>query len=117
MTSTPPLFSGETRACPHCKATILRTATVCSACHRYVRFDPVRRGLPASPTFCPLHVEGTIRHPGSGGSWEYSVVLHVQNDRGEVISRHVVGVGPLGPGEARTFTVRVEVFAPQSAAV
>ncbi len=117
MTATPPPFSGETRVCPHCKAAILKSATVCPACHRYVRFDAVRRDRLASPTFSPLHVEGTIHHPGSGESWEYSVVLQVQNDRGEVISRHVVGVGGLGHGEARTFTVRVEVFAPQRAAV
>jgi hypothetical protein len=117
MTSALPPLTGETRFCPHCKATILITATVCSACHRYVRFDPARRGRPASPTFCPLHVEGTIRHPGREDAWEYSVVLHVQDDRGEVISRHVVGVGAVGPAEARTFTVRVEVFAPQKAAV
>jgi hypothetical protein len=117
MTSAPLPFSGEARVCPHCKATILRTATVCPACHRYVRFDPVSRGRPASPSFCPLHVEGTVRHSGTGDSWEYSVVVHVQNDRGEVISRHVVGVGTLGPAEIRTFTVRVEVFTSQKAAV
>lgn len=108
---------GEARVCPHCKASILGAQTVCPACHRYVRFDPIRKGRPIPPSFCPLQVEGTIRHPGSGGPWDYSVVLHVQDERGEVISRHVVGIGAVGPTEARTFTVRVEVFAPQQVAV
>lgn len=117
MTSMEPLYSGAIRTCPHCTATILGSAALCPACHRYVRFDPVRTSRPASSTFCPLHVEGTISHPGGEGSWEYSVVLQVQDERGEVISRHVVGVGGLGSAEARTFTVRVEVFAPQKSAV
>ncbi len=119
MTSPNPHFPGKTRICPHCKATILSSATACAACQRYVHFGAARTGTDQSsaPIFCPLHVEGTINHPGSGESWEYSVVLQVENDRGEVISRHVVGVGALGPAEARTFTVRVEVFAAQESAV
>lgn len=117
MTSAHPHFSGESRVCPHCKTTILSSATICPSCQRHVRFDPIRSGRLTSPTFCPLHVEGTIHHSGSGESWEYAVVLQVQDHRGEVISRHVVGVGGLGPTEARTFTVRVEVYAPQKATV
>ena len=117
MTSTDSTLPGNTRPCPHCKATILMRAAICPACQRYVRFDPVRTGRLASPIVCPLHVEGTIRHPGSGQPWEYSIVLQVQNDQGEVISRHVAGVGVLRPAEARTFTVRVEVFALETSAV
>lgn len=117
MTSTQHPFSGETRLCPHCKATILRSATLCHACHRYVRFDPARGGRPPSPIYCPLHVEGTVRHPGGREALEYAVVLQVQNDQGEVISRHVVGVGGLGPAEARSFVLRVEIFAPQKSPV
>lgn len=117
MTSVHPHFPGETRICPHCNATILSSATICAACQRYVRFGSARTDQPAAPIFCPLHVEGTINHPGSGEPWEYSVVVQVHNERGDVVSRHVVGVGGLGPSEARTFTLRVEVFATQKSAV
>jgi hypothetical protein len=65
-----------------------------------------------APSFSPLKVEGTIRHPVGGGPWEYSVVVSVRNDRGEEIARHVVGVGALHPSEQRTFTLAVEVFVP-----
>lgn len=109
--------SGETRACPHCKATILMSATVCPACNRYLHFDAVRTGRRPPPILCPLHIEGTIRHPAGGEPWEYSIVLEVHDGRGGVISRNTVGVGALRPGEARTFTVRVEVFAPEKSAV
>lgn len=112
--SSPP---EETRACPHCYATVLKSMTVCPGCRRHLHFDAVRTDRPTAPTFCPLHVEGTIRHPGSDAWWGYSVVVQIQNERGEVMTRHVVGSGSLGPAEARTFTVRVEAFATPKSAV
>lgn len=60
----------------------------------------------------PLKVEGAIRHPETGQPWEYSVMISIRNDRGEEVTRQVVGVGALQPGEQRTFTFAVEVFAP-----
>ena len=99
---------GRTRSCPHCKATILESASVCPGCHHHLRFDTAQR---VQPTHTPLHVEGLIRHPGSGGPWEYSFVLAVRNSRGEEIARQVVGVGALQPFDERTFTLAVEVFA------
>jgi hypothetical protein len=99
---------GKTRSCPHCKATILESASVCPGCHHHLRFDTAQR---VQPTHTPLQVEGLIRHPGTGGPWEYSFVLAVRNNRGEEIARQVVGVGALRPSEERTFTVAVEVFA------
>ena len=57
----------------------------------------VRADRPATPTFCPLHIEGTIRHPGSGEPWEYAVVVQVHDDQGKTISRHVMGDGPSLP--------------------
>jgi hypothetical protein len=57
-------------------------------------------------------VEGSIRHPDAGEAWEYSVVVTISNDRGEEVGRQVVGVGALQPGEERTFTFSVEMFAP-----
>jgi hypothetical protein len=59
-----------------------------------------------------LRVEGAIRHPETGQAWEYSVMISIRNNRGEEITRQVVGVGALQPGEERTFTFAVEVFAP-----
>ncbi len=100
---------GESRTCPHCKATILKSAVVCPACQHFLRFDAVRASRQAQAVSCPLRVEGTIRRPIEGGLCEYSVVVAVQNDRGEVISRRVVGVGALHPEEVRTFVVSVEV--------
>jgi hypothetical protein len=100
--------AGKTRSCPHCKATILESASVCPGCHHHLRFDSAQR---VRPIHTPLHVEGAIRHPGSGGPWEYSFVLAVRNGRGEEIARQVVGVGALQPSEERTFTVAVELFA------
>jgi hypothetical protein len=43
--------------------------------------------------------------------------MAIRNDRGEEISRQVVGVGALKPGDQRTFTFAVEVFAPAGARV
>ncbi len=53
-----------------------------------------------------------MQHPERGGDWEYSVVLAIRNERGEEISRQVVGVGALRPAESRTFTLSVEVLTP-----
>jgi hypothetical protein len=102
---------GTTRSCPHCKARILESAAVCPACKHHLRFDPKGTDR-AVPSFSPLRVEGTIRHPNVGEAWEYSVLLSIQNDRGEEIARQVVGVGALQPTEQRTFTLAVEVFTP-----
>ena len=101
---------GKTRSCPHCEATILESATVCPGCQHHLRFDPAaQRMLPAAT---PLRVEGTIRHPPDGGTWEYSIVLAVRNERGEEITRQVVGVGALAPKDVRSFSLSVELFAP-----
>jgi hypothetical protein len=102
---------GTTRICPHCKTAILESAVVCPACRHHLRFAPgvERRAL---PSFSPLRVEGTIRHPPVGEAWEYSVMLSIRNDRGEEITRQVVGVGALHPSEQRTFTLAVEMFTP-----
>jgi hypothetical protein len=117
MTRLPSSFPGETRICPHCKATILKSEKICPACHHYLRYEAIKTGVSSSPTFCPLRIEGTLRHSGSEGPWEYSVILEVQDDRGKVISNQVMGVGALLPAEARIFTLRVNVFAPDKSAI
>jgi hypothetical protein len=101
--------AGATRTCPHCRAVILASAAVCPSCRKHLRFAP---GAEAQPTFSPLRVEGTVRHPNVGEAWEYSVVISIRNDKGEEVGRQIVGVGALQPGEGRTFTFAVDVFTP-----
>ena len=60
--------------------------------------------------FSALHVEGAIRHPDVGETWEYMVLVTVKNEKGEEIGRHMVDVGALGPRDHRTFDLSVEVF-------
>jgi len=99
---------GKTRTCPHCKATILDSASICPACHHHLRFDAGAEAR-AKPDAVPLHVEGTIRHADTGPC-EYSVVVAIRNEQGEEVSRKVVSVGVLQPAERRTFSLNVEVF-------
>lgn len=104
---TPP---GATRTCPHCRAVILQSAAVCPSCRKHLRFVPGESI--AAPTSVPLRVEGTIHHPAHGEAWEYAVVVAVANERGEIVTRQIVGVGAIAPGDLRKFTFEVEVFAP-----
>ena len=103
---------GRTMVCPHCKATILESALVCPQCKHHLHFVPAGRSAPQAEGFSALRVEGTVEHPERGGDWEYSVVLSIRNERGEELSRQVVGVGALRAGEARTFTLAVDVLTP-----
>lgn len=104
---------GKTRPCPHCKATILQSASICPICRKSLRFDPhVERYKP--PSFSALRVEGKIK-PAVGETWEYSVLLSIRNGRGEEIARQMVDVGALPPDEQRTVTLSVEVFTPTKA--
>jgi hypothetical protein len=107
------MIPGKTRTCPHCKATILESAVVCPGCQHHLRFDPslLQQMQPAAT---PLRVEGSLRHPPDGEAWEYSIVLAVRNERGEELTRQVVGVGALQPTEVRTFTLAVELFVPRT---
>ena len=106
--STRPGIAGATRECPHCKAKILESAVICPACKHYLRYDSDAH--PAKPAQIPLQVEGTIRHPAGGDPWEYSVVLLIRDDRGNEVTRQVVGVGAMHAGDERSFTLSVEVF-------
>jgi hypothetical protein len=105
--------AGATRTCPHCRAVILQSASVCPSCRKHIRF--AQGGDVAVPTFSPLRVEGSIRHPDTGEAWEYAVTVTITNDRGVELTRQIVGVGAIKPGEQRKFTVAVEVFTPAGA--
>jgi hypothetical protein len=107
---------GKTRICPHCKSTILESASVCPGCHHHLRFDPNSSiESRAQPTFSALRVEGAFKNPEGAAEWEYSVVVSVRNDRGEELARKVVSVGALDPRESRTVTLSVDVFTPRGA--
>lgn len=113
--SARPGQAGATRTCPHCKTTILESATVCPSCKHYLRFDSKpdagkAKAADVAEPFTALQVEGHIRHPAEGGAWEYSVVMVIRDDEGREINRQVVGVGALLVGDERTFTLSVEVF-------
>ena len=111
-----PVAAGKTRTCPHCKATILESLTICPGCLHHLRFDQVqaKRQVEAQSA---LRVEGVIRHPPLEDPWEYFVVIAIRNDRGEEIARQVVSVGALHSTEKRTFTLSVEVMPQQGSPV
>src|ERR671919_2122761 len=101
--------AGESRTCPHCKATILKSSASCPLCRHLLRFVAMGTEPRAHPSTCPLLVEGTINHPGNGEALEYSILMEVHDQAGKLISRQTVGVGALHPAEKRTFLLRVEV--------
>ena len=111
MSTTSASSPGKARLCPHCKATILQSATICPACDHSLRFDSQRKRR-APPSFSPLRVEGTIKHPAAGEPWEYSIVLSILGAEGQEIARQIMSVGALNPEEQRTFKLAVEVFTP-----
>ena len=107
--------AGKTRICPHCKSTILESASVCPGCNHHLRFDRSANadGRP-QPTFSALKVEGSFKNPEGADAWEYSVVVSIRTDRGEEVARKVIGVGALDPTESRTVTLSVDVHKPRA---
>ena len=111
MNAIRPPLPGRTRTCPHCKATILDSASVCPVCQHHLRFNPA--GHPATaPAFSAFRVEGVIANPEATDHWEYAVVVAIRDERGAEIARQVVNVGALAPGEQRACVVSVDVFKP-----
>jgi hypothetical protein len=111
-----PEAAGKTRTCPHCKATILESLTICPGCLHHLRFDQAaaKRQVAAASA---LRVEGVIKPPPDSPPWEYFVVISVRNERGEEVTRQVVNVGALHNSERRSFTLSVDVMPPQPAVV
>ena len=112
-----PDAAGKTRTCPHCKATILESLTICPGCLHHLRFDQeaAKRQVAANSA---LRVEGVISHPPTAAEpWEYFVVIAVRNERGEEVARHVVNVGALRNAEKRTFALSVDVMPRQAVVV
>ena len=111
-----PVIAGKTRTCPHCKATILESLSICPGCLHHLRFDQeaAKRQVAAKSA---LRVEGVIRHPAVEEAWEYFVVISIRNDRGEEVTRQVVSVGALQGTEKRTFSLSVDPLPAQATAV
>jgi len=108
-----PATPGKMRTCPHCKATILESLSICPGCLHHLRFDQEAAKRQVAATSA-LRVEGVIRHPPLEEPWEYFVVISIRNDRGEEVTRQVVSVGALQSTEKRTFTLSVDVMPPQA---
>jgi hypothetical protein len=108
-----PVAAGKTRTCPHCKATILESLSICPGCLHHLRFDQEAAKRQVAATTA-LRVEGVVRHPPLQEPWEYFVVIAIRNDRGEEVTRQVVSVGALQSNEKRTFALSVEVLPPQA---
>jgi hypothetical protein len=110
-----PVAPGKTRTCPHCKATILESLSICPGCLHHLRLDQEAAKRQVAATSA-LRVEGVIRHPPLEDPWEYFVVISIRNDRGEEVTRQVVSVGALQSTEKRTFTLSVDMMPLQAAA-
>jgi hypothetical protein len=107
MSAARPAAVGRTRSCPHCKAIILESASVCPKCSHHLRFDSeAQKGAAARSAF---KVEGKVQHPANQDPWEYTVVVSVKNEKGDEIARHVVNVGALQGSESRSFALSVDV--------
>jgi len=101
--------AGESRSCPHCRATILSSATSCPICRHMLRATAF--GFEARPraAACPLLVEGTLAHPGAGDPLEYQVLMEVRDESGKLLSRQIMAVGALARADKRVFSLRVEM--------
>jgi hypothetical protein len=100
---------GATRVCPHCKAKVLESASVCPGCQHHLRFNAVA-AEPNTDAYSAMRVEGVIQHKGLTEQCEYCVVVSIANERGEKVARQVVGVGALQPGERHTYTFSVDLI-------
>jgi hypothetical protein len=108
-----PSPTGKTRTCPHCRAVILESLSICPGCLHHLRFDSEAAKRQVAATSA-LKVEGVIRHPPVEEAWEYYITISIRNDRGEEVDRQVVNVGALQGAEKRTFTLSVEVLPPRA---
>jgi hypothetical protein len=111
MKAAPVAVPGESRVCPHCKATILNSSTACPICRHVLRFGATGAVQRSVPTTCPLLVEGTFAHPGEGDAREYFILLEIRDIAGKLLSRHSVGVGAMQRSEKRVFSLRIEMTA------
>jgi len=101
---------GATRVCPHCKAVVLQSESVCPGCRHHLKFNSGKGAEPELERVSTMRLEGSIRHAERDESCEYCVVVSITNDRGEKITRQVVGVGALLPGERHKYSISVDLL-------
>jgi hypothetical protein len=100
---------GATRVCPHCRATVLQSASICPGCNHHLRFN-AGSAEPESKAISAMRIEGSIHHPVRDEQCEYCVVISITNERGEKVARQVVGVGALQAGERHKYTFSVDLI-------
>lgn len=100
--------AGESRSCPHCRATILKSAVTCPLCRHNLRFVALGAEPRAKTISCPLSVEGTLKNGHEDGALEYFLLMEVRDESGKVISRQSVGVGAIPRAQKRIFSLRIE---------
>jgi len=101
--------AGESRVCPHCKATILKSSASCPLCRHNLRFVSIGTESRTRPTTCLLLVEGTLDHPGEGDPLEYSVLVEIRDESGRLLSRQSIAVGAIDRMDKRVFSLRVQM--------
>ena len=101
--------AGKTRVCPHCKAVVLESLSVCPGCRHHLRFD-VEAAQRQDAATRALEVEGQVCHPAGEEPYEYSIVVTVCNDKGQEIARKLVAVGALQGGESCSVALSVEAL-------
>ena len=100
---------GESRTCPHCKATLLKSAASCPLCRHNLRFVSMGAAPIARPTRCALLVEGGLKNSSKNEVLEYFLLMEVRDESGKLLSRQTVGVGAIPGAEKRVFSLRVEM--------
>jgi hypothetical protein len=88
----------KTRCRPHCKATILESASICPACRHYLRFDAAPRSEGGARRSA-FRDEGVIANSEPVVRWEYAVVFAIPGGEGAEVARHVVNFGARSPRE------------------
>jgi hypothetical protein len=73
-----------------------------------LRFNTVN-AEPQAQAVSAMKIEGSIAHAARGEQCEYCVVIAITNEKGEKITRQVVGVGALQPGERHNYSFSVEL--------
>jgi len=109
MSAARPGTVGATRLCPHCRATVLQSASICPGCQHHLRFN-AGGAEPETKNLSAMRIEGTIHHPMRDEQCEYCVVVSITNERGEKVARQVVGVGALQPGERHKYVFSVDLI-------
>ena len=87
----------------------MQSANICPGCQHHLRFNTVH-AEPQAQALSQIRIEGSIAHAERGEQCEYCVVIAITNEKGEKITRQVVGVGALQAGERHKYSFSVELM-------